>query len=196
MRICMSGQKNHLFAKMNKQMHHFKVEPLQCNVWPSFAYLHICISGQRNHCLNDTLCVCDMQISGPKTNFVFVNHKHIINLWLDFCWQEWGVAHSTPTDQKPSNAPIFVHSSAGAWRPKEKPARGGWGILNKRQMGGWGAGEVRQWHVERGRRCNKRWYNNHPGQMRGRRNEGWHNNQTARQKAVAHQAVAGLQEAT
>jgi hypothetical protein len=23
------------------------------------------------------------------------------------------VAHSTPTDQKPSNAPIFVHSSAG-----------------------------------------------------------------------------------
>jgi hypothetical protein len=26
---------------------------------------------------------------------------------------EGGVAHSTPTNQKPSNAPIFVHSSAG-----------------------------------------------------------------------------------
>ncbi len=33
-------------------------------------------------------------------------------------------------------------------------------------------------------------------QMRGRRNERQHNNQTARQKAVAHQAVAAQQEAT
>ncbi len=28
-----------------------------------------------------------------------------------------GVAHSTPTDQKPSNAPIFVNSSAGHGAP-------------------------------------------------------------------------------
>ncbi len=48
------------------------------------------------------------------------------------------VAHSTPTDQKPSIGPIFVHLSAGAQHPKEKPARGGWGILNKRQTGVWG----------------------------------------------------------
>jgi hypothetical protein len=33
----------------------------------------------------------------------------------------WGVAHCTPTNQKPSIAPIFVHSSAGVRRPKEKP---------------------------------------------------------------------------
>jgi hypothetical protein len=43
--------------------------------------------------------------------------------------------HSTPTDQKPSNSPIFVHSSAGARRPKAKAAGGGWSILNKRQIG-------------------------------------------------------------
>jgi hypothetical protein len=35
-----------------------------------------------------------------------------------------GGAHSTPTDHKPSIAPIFVHSYAGIRRPKEKPARG------------------------------------------------------------------------
>jgi hypothetical protein len=29
-----------------------------------------------------------------------------------------GMAHSTPTNQKPSIAPIFVHSSAGFRRPK------------------------------------------------------------------------------
>ncbi len=51
-----------------------------------------------------------------------------------------GMAHSTPTDQKPSIAPIFVHTSTGVQRPKEKPAGGGWAILNKRQMGGQGAG--------------------------------------------------------
>ncbi len=32
-------------------MHHFKVR-LQCNVWPSFAYLRICVLGRRNHSLN------------------------------------------------------------------------------------------------------------------------------------------------
>ncbi len=26
------------------------------------------------------ICVCDTQICGPKTYFVFVNHKHIMNL--------------------------------------------------------------------------------------------------------------------
>ncbi len=48
------------------------------------------------------------------------------------------VAHSTPTDQKPSIAPIFVHSSAEFWRPKEKPAVGKGGLLNKRHMEGRG----------------------------------------------------------
>jgi hypothetical protein len=36
------------------------------------------------------ICVCDTQICGPKTNFVFVNHKRIINLWLNFWWWERG----------------------------------------------------------------------------------------------------------
>jgi hypothetical protein len=43
--------------------------------------------------------------------------------------------HPPPPDQKPSNAPIFVHSSAGIQHPKEKPSGGGWGILNKKQKG-------------------------------------------------------------
>jgi hypothetical protein len=30
------------------------------------------------------------KISCPKTNFVFVNHKHIIYSWLDFWWRERG----------------------------------------------------------------------------------------------------------
>ncbi len=51
MRICASGQRIHLFCKTNKQMRHFKVEPSQFNVWPSFACLRICILGQRNHSL-------------------------------------------------------------------------------------------------------------------------------------------------
>jgi hypothetical protein len=38
------GAKSHLFFKTNTQMHHFKVEPSQCAVSPSFA-------GQRNHSL-------------------------------------------------------------------------------------------------------------------------------------------------
>ncbi len=50
-RICVLGQKNHLFCKKNTQMHHFKVEPLQCNVWPSFAYLCVCVLEQKNHSL-------------------------------------------------------------------------------------------------------------------------------------------------
>jgi hypothetical protein len=62
------------------------------------------------------------------------------------------MAHSTPTNQKPSIALILVHSSAGVWRPKEKPPGGGWGILNKRQ-----AGRSRRWwevsvERQRGRR--------------------------------------------
>ncbi len=48
-RIRVLGQQKHLFYKMNTQMHHFRVGPLQCNVWPSFAYLRICILGQGNH---------------------------------------------------------------------------------------------------------------------------------------------------
>ncbi len=51
-----------------------------------------------------------------------------------------GVAHNIPTNQNPSIALIFVHSSLGIQLPKEKPAGGGWGILNKRQMEGRGAG--------------------------------------------------------
>jgi hypothetical protein len=36
------------------------------------------------------------------------------------------VAHSTPINQKPSNAPIFVNSASGALRPKEsRPGAGG-----------------------------------------------------------------------
>jgi hypothetical protein len=86
---------------------------------------------------------------------VFVNHKHV----CDFVTCKFPfpklilravtnkardsisggrsrkVAQSTPTDQKLSIAPIFVHSSAGVQCPNEKPARGGWGILNKRRMG-------------------------------------------------------------
>ncbi len=51
MRIYVSGQQKHLFYKMDMQMHHFKVEPSQCDVWPSFAYLRTCVVGQRNHSL-------------------------------------------------------------------------------------------------------------------------------------------------
>jgi hypothetical protein len=35
------------------------------------------------------------------------------------------MAYSSPTDQKPSIAPIFVHSSPGVECPKEKPAGAG-----------------------------------------------------------------------
>jgi hypothetical protein len=49
--ICVSGQWNHLFCKTNTQICHYRVKPLQCNVWPSFAYLHIRASVQRNHSL-------------------------------------------------------------------------------------------------------------------------------------------------
>jgi hypothetical protein len=38
---------------------------------------------------------------------------------------------SPPPDQKPSNAPIFVYSSAGIHRQKEKPAGGGGLFLTK-----------------------------------------------------------------
>ncbi len=38
---------------------------------------------------------------------------------------------SPPPDQKPSNAPIFVHSSAGIHGQKEKPAGGGGLFLTK-----------------------------------------------------------------
>jgi hypothetical protein len=41
------------------------------------------------------------------------------------------VAHSTPTDQKPSIAPIFVHSSTGIWHLKEKPVRAGGVFLSR-----------------------------------------------------------------
>jgi hypothetical protein len=64
-----------------------------------------------NHKHIKVICVCDAQIFGPKINFVFVNRKHIINLWLDFRWREMGggLLHTN----RPSNATIFVHSSAG-----------------------------------------------------------------------------------
>ncbi len=49
--------------------------------------------------------------SGPKINFVFLNCKHIINSHDSISGGgRGGVAQSTPTNQKPSNAPIFVHS--------------------------------------------------------------------------------------
>jgi hypothetical protein len=38
---------------------------------------------------------------------------------------------SPPPNQKPSNAPIFVHSSAGIHRQKEKPAGGSGLFLTK-----------------------------------------------------------------
>jgi hypothetical protein len=41
------------------------------------------------------------------------------------------VAHITPTNQKPSNAPIFVHSSAGTRHPKEKPGGAGGVFLTR-----------------------------------------------------------------
>jgi hypothetical protein len=51
--IHVSGQRNHLSCKMNTQMHHSRVKPLQCNVLLFFAYLCIRVSVQRNHSLND-----------------------------------------------------------------------------------------------------------------------------------------------
>ncbi len=74
------------------------------------------------------------------------------------------MAHSIPTDQKPINAPIIIHSSAGVQRPKEKPARGGWGMLNNRQTGirgtgvrfGNGVSRGGSRHVKKQRQCNER----------------------------------------
>ena len=78
---------------------------------------------------------CSM-VAGKKLDVFFSARKA-----QDVRWEEvGGVAHSTPTDQKPSTAPIFVHSSTGVWHLKEKPAGGGWGIPNKRRMGGCGTG--------------------------------------------------------
>jgi hypothetical protein len=98
-----------------------------------------------------------------------------------FCGRSGGVAHSTPTNQKPSTAPIFFHSSAGVQVRKEKPAGGKWAISSKRQTRGCGAGarlsdgmlRGRGGHVERWRQCNERLGYNQLGQM------GQHNNQTA-----------------
>jgi hypothetical protein len=161
-----------------------------------------------------------------KINLVFVNHKHM--KWYMFVMHKFvipklmlragtnevcdsisgggsrGAAHSSPTNQKPSIAPIFVHSSAGARHPKEKPAGGGWGLLNKRQTQVQGAGA--KWgdnalrgsdgHIERQRRLDERWCYKQPGQIRGRHNERQHNNQMAHQKTLAPQEVAAQQEAT
>jgi hypothetical protein len=62
------------------------------------------------------------QAAGIKTVYNS-NHKCIIKLQLDFWWWERGVVHSTPTNQKPSNAPIFVHSSAGRMAAGRHPGR-------------------------------------------------------------------------
>jgi hypothetical protein len=56
-----------------------------------------------------------------------------IGYFFVFFSGELKIHHIPPPNQKPSNAPVFVHSSAGVQHPKEKLARGGWGILDKRQ---------------------------------------------------------------
>jgi hypothetical protein len=57
-----------------------------CRYWsvPRIIFLFVI----HNHLF--VICVCDAQICGPKTNFVFVNHKCIINSGLDFWWWERG----------------------------------------------------------------------------------------------------------
>jgi hypothetical protein len=52
-------------------------------------------------------------------------HKQDIKLICDSIsgGRRGGVAHSTPTNQKPSNAPIFVHSSAGRVAAGQRPGR-------------------------------------------------------------------------
>ncbi len=70
------------------------------------------------------ICVCDTQISGPKTNFVFVIHKHIINSWVDFWWQErggWLTAHQ-PTKNQAMLPSLSTHPLAPS--VQEKSLRG------------------------------------------------------------------------
>jgi hypothetical protein len=75
-------------------------------------------------------------ISIPKINFALAQTRFVTQYLVAGAG---GVAQSTPTDQKPSIAPIIVHSFPGIQYPKEKPAGDGWGILNKRRTGSQGA---------------------------------------------------------
>ncbi len=140
-----------------------------------------------------------------KTYIRYINRiqQKNIEYFFIFFSGELKIHHIPPPDQKPSNAPIFVHSSAGVHCPKGKPAGGGWVILDKRGKGvrganaRWGDDALRsggrcfEWQ----RQCKERQCNNQPGQMRGERNERWHDNQTARQKGMTRQKVVARREA-
>ncbi len=140
-----------------------------------------------------------------KTYIGYINRiqQKNIGYFFIFLWRVDKTPHPSPPDQKPSNAPIFVHSTAGVHCPKEKPARGGWVIFDKRQKGvrganaRWGDDRLRGGgrRIEWQRQCKGGRCNNQPGQIRGRRNKRQQDNQTTRWKAMAHQEVVVWQEA-
>jgi hypothetical protein len=94
----------------------------------NFMFMH----GNVNLCL--CLCLCLV----PK--LILCAYTNVVRDSL-FCGGSGEVAHSIPTNQKLSSAPIFVHSPAGIQHPKRKACGSGWGIpTNKRPAGGCGAG--------------------------------------------------------
>jgi hypothetical protein len=71
--------------------------------------------------INLYLCLCLCLRLVPK--LILRTDTNVVGGSL-FCGGSGGVAHSTPTDQKPSIVPIFVHSSAGVRHPKRKACQG------------------------------------------------------------------------
>ncbi len=77
-----------------------------------------------NHEHIQVICVCVAQISVPKINFVYMNHKCIINLWLNFWWRERGVGsqHTNwPKTKQCSHLHPLIHWCPG---PKQNVCRG------------------------------------------------------------------------
>ncbi len=97
-------------------------------------------------CLHLCLCLIPKLILWAYTNVVCDSL---------FCGGSGGMAHSTPTDQKPSIVPIFVHSSAGIRHPKRKACRGRVGYSKQEANGRlWHRCKVMQRRVDRrGRAC-------------------------------------------
>ncbi len=92
------------------------------------------------------------------------------------------MAHSTPTNQKPSNAPIFVHSSAGTQHPKDKPTMGGWG--SKREGSATRGNTTTRLRIKRQLHIKQLWRNKKPCK-----------NQPGKWEAMAGQEVLIHQEA-